>query len=135
MLGRLKFLHRDAKWYASCKTVTDFCKRCVEEAIKRAEKGEERFTDKGRLRLVDEAVKSTKDSYTLCSLVLSVFSPAHDVVAVALSNVLFHLARHPRVWTNLREEVLRTKNQPITYDCLNSYKYLKNVFRESEFIF
>ena len=132
MLGRLRFLHRDAKWYASCKQVTDFCEARVDEAIERIEKGEERRTGKDRLRLVDEAAKATKDRYTLRSLILSVFSPAHDGAAVALSNVFFHLARHPRVWNKLREEILRNKNQAISYDLLNTYTYLKNVFRESK---
>jgi cytochrome P450 len=132
MLGRLKFLHRDAKWYAACTKVTDFCAQRVEEAMQRLEKGEERRTEKDRLRLVDEAANLTADRYTLRSLVLSVFSPAHDGAAVALSNVFFHLARHPRVWSKLRAEVVKDAEKPITYDLLNSYTYLKNVFRESK---
>ncbi|KAF2015191.1 cytochrome P450 [Aaosphaeria arxii CBS 175.79] len=104
MLGRLKFLHRDAQWLQSCKQVTDFCEARVEEAIERVKDGSERRTEKNRLRLVDEAVKATTDRYTLRSLILSVFSPAHDGAAIALSNVFFHLARHPKVWHKLREE-------------------------------
>ncbi|KAF2662187.1 cytochrome P450 [Lophiostoma macrostomum CBS 122681] len=95
LLGRLKFLHRDQKWFDACKQVTDFCESHVNEAISRMEKGQERRTEKDRLRMVDEAAKATRDRYTLRSLVLSVFSPAHDGAAVALSNI-FHLARHPR---------------------------------------
>lgn len=132
LLRRLKFLHRDPKWYAACKTVTDFCDQRVEEAIERVKQGQERRTEKDRLRLVDEAAKLTTDRYTLRSLILSVFSPAHDGAAVALSNVFFHLARHPRVWNKLRAEVMKDASQPITYDSLNSYAYLKNVFRESK---
>lgn len=132
MLGRLRFLHRDAKWYASCKQVTDFCEARVQEAMERIKNGEERRTEKDRLRLVDEAVKATKDRYTLRSLILSVFSPAHDGAAIALSNAFFHFARHPRVWNKLRKEILRDKDQFITYELLNTYTYLKSVFRESK---
>ncbi|PVI00779.1 cytochrome P450 [Periconia macrospinosa] len=96
LLGRLRFLHRDAKWYDACNTVTNFCEERVKEAMGRLKKGEARRTEKNRLRLVDEAAKLTTDRYTLRSLILSVFSPAHDGAAVALSNVFFHLARHPR---------------------------------------
>ncbi|OAG02412.1 cytochrome P450 [Paraphaeosphaeria sporulosa] len=96
MLGRLRFLHRDAKWYAACDKVTSFCEQRVEEALERLKSGQERRTERDRLRLVDEAAKLTTDRYTLRSLILSVFSPAHDGAAVALSNVFFHLARHPR---------------------------------------
>ena len=132
LLRRLRFLHRDPKWYAACNKVTNFCDQRVEEAMKRVEQGRERRTERDRLRLVDEAAKLTTDRYTLRSLILSVFSPAHDGAAVALSNVFFHLARHPRVWHKLRTEVIKDASQPITYELLNSYTYLKNVFRESK---
>jgi cytochrome P450 len=131
LLGRLRFLHRDAKWYTACKTVTSFCDLRVEEALERLKNGQERRTERDRLRLVDEAAKLTTDRYDLRSLILSVFSPAHDGAAVALSNVFFHLARHPQVWIKLREEVTGDAGEPITYESLNSYSYLKNVFRES----
>jgi cytochrome P450 len=132
LLGRLRIFHRDPKWYAACKTVTDFCDQRVEEAMKRLEQGKERRTEKDRLRLVDEAAQLTTDRYTLRSLILSLFSPAHDGAAVALTNVFFHLARHPRVWNKLRVEFMKDAEQPITYDLLNSYTYLKNVFCESK---
>ncbi|KAH7125253.1 cytochrome P450 [Dendryphion nanum] len=96
ILGRLKIFHRDKKWLEACKQVTDFCDKCVDEALSRNEEGKERRTEHNRLRLVDEAAKATKDRYTLRSLILSVFSPAHDGAAVALSNAFFHLARSPR---------------------------------------
>lgn len=133
IIGRLSFLHRDKKWFDACKQVTDFCDNRVSEALARVKTGEERRTERHRLRLVDKAARSTKDRYTLRSLILSVFSPAHDGAAVALSNAFFHLARHLRVWTKLREEVMESKAEPITYELLNSHRYLKNVFRESEF--
>lgn len=132
LLGRLRFLHRDTKWYDACNTVTGFCEERVNEAMERSKKGESRRTENDRLRLVDEAAKLTTDRYTLRSLILSVFSPAHDGAAVALSNIFFHLARHPRVWNKLRAEIMSNASDPITYDLLNSYTYLKNVFRESK---
>lgn len=133
MLGRLRFLHRDKSWYSACETVTGFCDRRVEEALERLKSGKERRTERDRLRLVDEAAKLTTDRYTLRSLILSVFSPAHDGAAVALSNVFFHLARYPRIWEKLRKETVSDSTQPITYESLNSYGYLKNVFREGTF--
>jgi cytochrome P450 len=77
--------------------------------------------------------EETQDSLTLRSLVISVFSPAHDGAAVTLSNAMFHLARRPAVWSKLREEVQATKGQELTYELLNSYKYLQWVFKESKF--
>jgi cytochrome P450 len=132
ILGRLAFLHRDKKWIDACSQVTGFCDSRVGEALVRIDKKEERRTEGDRLRLVDEAAKNTKDKYTLRSLILSVFSPAHDGAAVALGNVFFHLARHPRIWRKLLDEITMSQDEAITYELLNSYQYLKNVLRESK---
>ncbi|KAF2870199.1 cytochrome P450 [Massariosphaeria phaeospora] len=131
VLGRLKFLHRDKRWFEACKQVTEFCDERVKEAVARLEKEKERRTETDRLRLVDEAAKVTGDQYTLRSLILSVFSPAHDGAAIALSNAFFHLSRHPRAWQKLREEIMESKQQSITYELLNSMHYLKNILRET----
>ncbi|KAF2709973.1 cytochrome P450 [Pleomassaria siparia CBS 279.74] len=101
MLGRYKFLHRDKRWWEACKQVTDYADIHVEEALRRREKRGERVQGekKERLRLVDEMAEETQDRLTLRSLVISVFSPAHDGAAVTLSNAMFHLARSHRVTT------------------------------------
>ena len=82
--------------------------------------------------IIDDLVKTTEDKLSLRYLVLSIFSPAHDTVAVTVSNVFFHLTRHTSCWVKLRAEVLRTASQPLTYELLNSYKYLNWVIRESK---
>ena len=63
---------------------------------------------------------------------VGVFSPAHDGAAVTLSNALFHLARRPEEWAKLRAEILPTKDEPITYELIRTYKYVENTLRESE---
>jgi cytochrome P450 len=132
MLGRFRFLHRDQKWWDSCKQVTDWVDNYVDAAITRINNGKANSADNKRIRLVDEMAKDTQDRLTLRSHVLSVFSPAHDGAAIALSNTFFHLARNPDVWQKLQDEIKPTRGQPLTYDLLNSYKYLNNVLRESK---
>jgi cytochrome P450 len=132
MLGKFRFLHRDKKWWDACKQVTDFVDQHVEKAISRIESKE--IQDATRIRLVDEMAKDTQDRLTLRSHILSVFSPGHDGAAIALSNAFFHLARNPGIWTKLQEEIAPTRDQPLTYELLSSYKYVNHVIRESEFI-
>ncbi|ORY19055.1 cytochrome P450 [Clohesyomyces aquaticus] len=134
MLGRLKFMHRDKKWWDSCKHVTDYIDVHVDKAIARLSARDGTRNDAeidGRLRLADEMAQDTQDKLTLRSHMLSVFSPAHDGAAVALSNACFHLARNPEEWAKLRSEILPTRNEPLTYDLLNSYKYLSWVLKEN----
>ena len=137
MLGRLKFLHRDKKWWQACTNVTDFCNQQVEKAFvrKAIREGKEpadlEERKDQRLRLVDEMAKESQDRLDLRSQILAVFSPADDGAAVTLGNAFFHISRQPRVWEKLRVEILPSKAQPLTYELLNSYKYLDHVLRES----
>lgn len=142
MMGKFYHLHHDKKWLKACDKVHGFCDRHVEKALERRRAGQDAVEKnrapneqvKGRLRLVDEMAKETQDSIDLRYQILAVFSPAHDSTALTVGNALFHLARHPEVWTKLRAEIVPTKNEPLTYDLLQSYKYLEFVFKESEFL-
>ncbi|KAI1817470.1 cytochrome P450 [Poronia punctata] len=131
----LRFLHRDPKWWADCDTVNKFLDQRVDEALNRLENtSSTQQTDLGNdrpLYLIDEMAKTTQDRLTLRFQMQNVFTPAHDGAAVTLSNAFFHLSRKPEVWEKLREEILPTKDVPITYDLLKTYQYLKNVIRET----
>ena len=143
MLGKLKVLHRDKAWWSACRTVTDFCDQRVEKALARQRLRQETekpdgsrelgyFQDKSeKLRLVDEMANKTQDPLDLRSQILAVFSPAHDGAAITLGNLFFHLARRPNIWKKLRAEILPTKEAPLTYELLKSYRYLDHVLRES----
>ena len=135
MLGRFKFLHRDPKWWEACKHVTDYADQFVDEALKlHAEKKTASLESTSALRLVEQMANDTQDRLTLRSHIISVFSPAHDGAAIVLSNAMFHLARNPRIWSALRAEILSSKDQTLSYDLLNSYKYLKWVLQESRLL-
>jgi cytochrome P450 len=135
VLGRLKFLHRDEKWWKACKEVTDYADKHVDLALERLEnnkiQGQTR-PEPDRIRLVDEMARDTQDRVTLRSHIISVFSPAHDGAATVLTNVFFHLARHPEIWQKLKKETEPTKDESLTYELLNSYQYLEWVLKESE---
>jgi cytochrome P450 len=89
---------RDREWQAACKLVHCYVDERVNEAIARVSLATYQM-DPGSpsMSTIDEMVKTTKDRLALRYQVLSVFSPAHDTAAVTLSNLFFHLARHPRV--------------------------------------
>ncbi|KAH7073511.1 cytochrome P450 [Paraphoma chrysanthemicola] len=101
MLKRLKFLHRDEKWWEACRMIIDYADKHVEKA-------------------------HTQDKLTLRSHIINVFSPAHDGAAITLTNAMFHLARQPDIWARLREEIIPTKHESLTYDLLNSYRYISH---------
>lgn len=134
MLGpKLRFLHRDPKWWKDCDTVNNFLDKLVDNAVERRENSKTTVPDDGEetLPLIDEMVKATKDRLTLRFQMQNVFTPAHDGAAITLSNAFFHLSRNPKAWEKLRAEILPTKDLTITYDLLKTYRYLKNVIRET----
>jgi cytochrome P450 len=82
--------------------------------------------------MLHELVEDTQDRKFLRDQLLNVFLPARDSSSIGLSDLFFHLARNPRVWTKLRSEALEI-DQPLTFDVLKSMRYLQCVLRERKF--
>jgi cytochrome P450 len=122
---------RSKEYETCCKEVLDYIGGRIDEAVDRAAKPSHVDLESKQVRIVDELLKATKDKHTLKYLILSIFSPAHDTVAITVGNAIFHLARNARCWAKLRAEVVPTTSQPLTYELLNSFKYLNWVLRES----
>ncbi|KAI1273562.1 cytochrome P450 [Xylaria sp. FL0933] len=128
----LRFLHRDPKWWADCDTVNKFLDERVNEALARLKQAPTSDSNGSKLlRLIDEMAKVTQDRKLLRYQMQNIFTPAHDGAAVTLSNAFFHLSRNPQAWSKLRDEILPTREAPITYDLLKTYQYLMNVIRET----
>jgi cytochrome P450 len=122
---------RTEQYRSRCKIVLDYIDDRIDEAINRATEADQGGLKSKQMRIVDELLKTTKDRYNLKYLILSIFSPAHDTVAITVANTIFHLARNPECWATLRAEVSATASQPLTYELLNSFKYLNWILRES----
>ncbi|KAF1961218.1 n-alkane-inducible cytochrome P450 [Byssothecium circinans] len=123
---------RSREHYKGCQDVWDYIDARVDEAFARMSgSGNEPPSEKKHVRIIDELVKTSQDRISLRFLVLSIFMPAHDNVAVALSNAFFHLARNPGAWTKLRAEIMARASEPLTYELLCSFKYLNWVLRET----
>ena len=75
--------------------------------------------------------KEIRDPVELRFQVLNVFVPSRDTVSAAVSNALFHLARNPSMWTDLRDAALKLGSQPLTFEVLKSLVLFKHVFFET----
>jgi cytochrome P450 len=122
---------RTEEYKTWCKTVLDYIDDRIDEASKRVAEREHDVLGAKQVHIVDELWKTTKDRYSLRYLILSIFSPAHDTVAITVANTIFHLARNAECWAKLQAEILPTASRPLTYELLNSYKYLTWILRES----
>ena len=137
-LWRLRFLHRDAKWYEAIRFVHAQVDRYIDKAIRRQrqeKKGLSGTLDviekpQDRYILLNEMAKQTQDKEDLRSQILSVFMPGRDSTGYALSNVFHVLARRPDVYRKLREEAESVGNVPLTFEVLKSMKYTQWVINE-----
>ena len=81
--------------------------------------------------LLREMAKEIQDPIELRYQILQVFLPARDTTSIAVGNALFHLARNPSVWLELRHTALTVGSQPLTFELLKSLVLFRHVIQET----
>ena len=128
VLGKMRFLLlRDRKFWESCKLIKEYTRRHVDRALLRQQ---EHKDENRRCILVHELAKETKDREELTNQLLNVFFAGRDTPAVALTNTIFLLARHPDVWKKCQGEVQGLKREDLTFEKLKSLRYIQHVINE-----
>lgn len=130
--GKLGFLYMfDKTWEKSYTKVHTFIDRFVARVIAATDlnnASEKRSEDQPqRYVLIYEMAKEIRDPVALRFEVLNIFFPARDTTGIALSNTVFHLARNPQIWTELRSEALALGDKPLTFETiksLHSFRYV-----------
>ena len=124
---------RSKEHYEGIQTVWDYVDTRIDEAVRRtAQSRDEPLSSKKQVRIIDELVKASDDKRTLRFLIISLFMPSHENLAIVVTNVFFHLARNQEIWGKLRAEVTAKANRPLTHELLTSLKYLNWIIRESK---
>lgn len=121
MGGAFSFIYAfDKSWKGNCAKVHSFIDKAVARYYAQASNPEKHDKTKERYVLIDGMAKEIKDPIKLRFQLLNIFFPARDSSAIAVSNVLFCLARSPHVWRELRAEALKIKDQRMTFELLKS---------------
>ncbi|KAF7852728.1 hypothetical protein EAF04_010921 [Stromatinia cepivora] len=121
------------RWKTTNQIVHDFVERRIDVAMKKISQSQ---TPEGGQEsskptsLIESLVKQTDDQYEIRSLVLQGLLVIQDTTAITLSNALFHLSRHPSVWTRLRSEILQSKDS-LTPSHLRRNVLLQNIIKET----
>lgn len=84
-----------------------------------------------RYILLHEMAKQTRDPIELRFQILNVFIAARATISILTGNIIFHLARHPQIWTELREQSLALGDQPLTFELLKSLTFFRHVIHET----
>ena len=75
--------------------------------------------------------KKIRDPIELRYQILQVFLQARNTTSILVGNTLFHLAKNPQVWTELRRSALGLGSQPLTFEILKSLVFFKYVLFET----
>ncbi|KAG6040619.1 hypothetical protein E4U41_007683 [Claviceps citrina] len=107
--------------------------RALSAADPRNARAKERAKDLGSQRyvLLDEAAKQIRDPLELRYEMMNVFLPAFESISVVLSNALFHMARNPGIWMDLRRQAMALGEEPLTFELLKSLSAFRYVMLES----
>ena len=135
MLGRFRFLAgSENAWLEKCNEVHRILDKYINEEMAR-QSSNEKSAKEGTpydYVLLRELVRSDVDKRTIRNELMNIFFPGRDTAAVLTGNILFLLARHPRVWKDLRKEVLSVGSQELSFELLKNMKYTQSIINESK---
>lgn len=141
--GTLQFLYRfDTSWKKSYDKVHAFIDKHVQRALAETAPTVSPTASKPphphpqapphRYTLLHEMAKRIRDPISLRHQILQVFLPARNTTSIAVGNALFHLARNPTLWTDLRRTALALgASRPLTFELLKSLLPFRNVLFET----
>ncbi|KAJ8062650.1 hypothetical protein OCU04_009172 [Sclerotinia nivalis] len=134
LAGKLQFLYfLDKSWKRDVKEVYTYVDTHVKRALDEGP-SEKKGTSGGRVTrrhiLLNEMVQQIKDPIELRYQRMNVFMPGRDTTSVLVANCLFHLARNPEIWTQLRAESVALGEQPLAFELLKSLHSFRHVLYE-----
>jgi cytochrome P450 len=124
-LAGLAWLVHDRRFDEACRLIHGFVDKFIHAALQGDVKT-------GRYNLLAELAGACKDPVKIREELLNVLLAARDTTASLLSSVCYLLARNPRVWARLYEEVAELDGEMPAYDALKNMRYLKSVLNESK---
>ncbi len=135
----LGFLPKDQAWHHASSEVDELFNHYIDIALadqKNPRGPKDASSNSSRAEqsfvMLRELVKETQDRHFLRNQLLTVFLPMYQAAPFGLSNIIFQVARAPESWAKLRAEALGLGNTPLTFEVLNSMKYLQCVIKESQ---
>ncbi|PQE21540.1 Cytochrome P450 protein [Rutstroemia sp. NJR-2017a WRK4] len=127
----------DKTWKRDIDQVYSYIDRHIHRALEAEAAGQEEKADPNpscttrRYVLLNELVKHIKDPLKLRYQVLNVFMPGRDTTSVLVANCLFHVARNPEIWTQLRKDAIAIGDTPLTFETLKSLHSFRHVLYET----
>jgi cytochrome P450 monooxygenase len=132
LLGKALFLHRDPKWFEAVRVIREFIGGNIDKTLAELENCKTTGKESFRTDLLWDMAKQLPDKEALLGQIIAVFIPSNDTTSILISNAFYAIARHPRVWAKLHEEVAALADTPLNFELLRGMKYVTWVLNESE---
>ena len=131
------FLYNPPSFRKNTRTVHNFARKFVDKALSLTPEQVEERTQKHGYTFLYELVKHTRDPKVLQDQLLNIMVAGRDTTAGLLSFTFFELARHPKVWNRLKDEIYHhfgsgedSDVENISFETLKQCTYLKWVLNE-----
>ena len=132
LLGKFLFLHCDKKWLEAVGVVRGYIDGNIDKALAELQDCKASSKDSKRTDLLWDMARQHQDKELLRGQIIAVFIPSNDTTSILISNAFYALARNPRVWAKLREEVTALGDTPLNFELLRGMKYVNWVLNESK---
>ena len=136
--GMFVFLYKhDLSWKVAYENAHKLIESHVERALEDSASSKLPHSDQDlppdRYILLHEMAKKIRDPIELRYQILQVFLQARDTTSVLVGNTLFHLARNPQTWIELRRSALALAlgSQPLMFETLKSLVFFKYILFET----
>ncbi|CUM62545.1 uncharacterized protein PRCAT00000097001 [Priceomyces carsonii] len=133
----LYFLINNKEFRSNNAKVHKFCKYYVDKALNTSQDELDKKSKDGYIFLY-ELVKQTRNAKVLQDQLLNILLAGRDTTAGLLSFTFFELARNPRIWEKLKEEIYdhfgsgdNVDIEAITFESMKKCEYLKFVLNEA----
>jgi cytochrome P450 monooxygenase len=124
-------------WLNAVDEVHAFVNPHIRSTFKEIDERERRIKEKlpvgpERSDLLWSMATNLRDEELLRSQLCLIIVPNNDTTSIFISNCLWHLARYPKAWEKLRQEVSALGDKPLTFEILRNMTYLQGVLNESK---
>jgi cytochrome P450 len=107
-----------------------FLRKRMDEIIDRATA---RGKTDDKYYLIDDLLEKTSDRKLVKDNLMQVFLGGHEGVGAMLTNTIFLVARHPRVWNRIRIECQELSVDDLTFERLKTLRYLEWTIKEGAY--
>ena len=132
LLGKALFLHRDPKWFEAVRVIREFIGGNIDKTLTELENCKAMGKESSRTDLLWDMAKQLPNKEALLGQIMAVFIPSNDTTSILISNAFYALARNPRIWLKLREEVTALADTSLNFELLRGMKYVNWVLNESK---